>query len=148
MKNIRSYLQLGGSNPKDLATCTKMAQDWGYDEVNLNVGCPSDRVQNNKIGACLMAEPEFSCRMYWLKCVMLSTIPVTVKHRIGIDDMQSYEEMLHFVDTVAKTGCDNFIVHARIALLQGLSPKENRDVPPLRYEDVYRSKTRTSKSTD
>ena len=132
-------LQLGGSNPKDLAICTKMAQDWGYDEVNLNVGCPSDRVHNNKIGACLMAEPELvaECISEMRNAV---DIPVTVKHRIGIDDMQSYEEMLHFVDTVAKTGCDNFIVHARIALLQGLSPKENRDVPPLRYEDVYRLK--------
>lgn len=132
-------LQLGGSNPKDLATCTKMAQDWGYDEVNLNVGCPSDRVQNNKIGACLMAEPELvaECIAEMRHAV---TIPVTVKHRVGIDDMQSYEEMLHFVDTIAKTGCHHFIVHARIALLQGLSPKENRDVPPLRYEDVYRLK--------
>ncbi len=132
-------LQLGGSNPQDLATCTKMAQDWGYNEVNLNVGCPSDRVQNNKIGACLMAEPELVA-----ECIgemqHAVDIPVTVKHRIGIDDMQSYEEMLNFVDTVAKTGCNNFIVHARIALLKGLSPKENRDVPPLRYEDVYRLK--------
>ena len=116
-----------------------MAQDWGYDEVNLNVGCPSDRVQNNKIGACLMAEPDLvaECIAEMQNAV---DIPVTVKHRIGIDDMHSYEEMLHFVDTVAKTGCNNFIVHARIALLQGLSPKENRDVPPLRYEDVYRLK--------
>ncbi|WP_353166529.1 tRNA dihydrouridine(20/20a) synthase DusA [Acinetobacter sp.] len=132
-------LQLGGSNPKELATCTKMAQDWGYDEVNLNVGCPSDRVQNNKIGACLMAEPDLvaECIAEMRHAV---DIPVTVKHRIGIDDMQSYEEMLHFVDTVAKTGCNNFIVHARIALLQGLSPKENRDIPPLRYDDVYRLK--------
>lgn len=132
-------LQLGGSNPKDLATCTKMAEDWGYDEVNLNVGCPSDRVQNNKIGACLMAEPELvaECIAEMRSAVK---IPVTVKHRVGIDDMQSYEEMLNFVDTIAKTGCNNFIVHARIALLQGLSPKENRDVPPLRYEDVYRLK--------
>ncbi|WP_180055339.1 MULTISPECIES: tRNA dihydrouridine(20/20a) synthase DusA [unclassified Acinetobacter] len=132
-------LQLGGSNPQDLATCSKMAQDWGYDEVNLNVGCPSDRVQNNKIGACLMAEPDLvaECIAEMRHAV---DIPVTVKHRIGIDDMHSYEEMLHFVDTVAKTGCNNFIVHARIALLQGLSPKENREVPPLRYEDVYRLK--------
>lgn len=132
-------LQLGGSNPQELATCTKMAQDWGYDEVNLNVGCPSDRVQNNKIGACLMAEPNLvaDCVYNMQKAV---SIPVTVKHRIGIDDMQSYEEMLHFVDTVAATGCTHFIVHARIAILQGLSPKENREVPPLRYEDVYRLK--------
>lgn len=132
-------LQLGGSNPQDLATCTKMAEDWGYNEVNLNVGCPSDRVQNNKIGACLMAEPNLvaECIHSMQKAV---SIPVTVKHRIGIDDMQSYEEMLHFVDTVAATGCTHFIVHARIAILQGLSPKENRDVPPLRYDDVYRLK--------
>lgn len=132
-------LQLGGSNPQDLATCTKMVEDWGYNEVNLNVGCPSDRVQNNKIGACLMAEPNLvaECIHSMQKAV---SIPVTVKHRIGIDDMQSYEEMLHFVDTVAATGCTHFIVHARIAILQGLSPKENREVPPLRYEDVYRLK--------
>ena len=132
-------LQLGGSNPQDLTTCTKMAQDWGYNEVNLNVGCPSDRVQNNKIGACLMAEPNLvaECIHAMQKAV---SIPVTVKHRIGIDDMHSYEEMLHFVDTVAATGCTHFIVHARIAILQGLSPKENREVPPLRYEYVYRLK--------
>lgn len=132
-------LQLGGSNPQELATCTKMAEDWGYDEVNLNVGCPSDRVQNNKIGACLMAEPDLvaECIHTMQKAV---NIPVTVKHRIGIDDMQSYEEMLHFVDTVAATGCTYFVVHARIAILKGLSPKENREVPPLRYEDVYRLK--------
>ena len=132
-------LQLGGSNPYDLATCSKMAEDWGYDEVNLNVGCPSDRVQNNKIGACLMAEPNLVAEcIYAMQRAV--TIPVTVKHRIGIDDMQSYEEMLHFVDTVAQTGCKHFVVHARIAILQGLSPKENREVPPLRYEDVYRLK--------
>ena len=132
-------LQLGGSNPHDLAICTKMAEDWGYDEVNLNVGCPSDRVQNNKIGACLMAEPNLvaECIDTMQKAV---SIPVTVKHRIGIDEMQSYEEMLHFVDTVAQIGCTHFVVHARIAILQGLSPKENREVPPLRYEDVYRLK--------
>ena len=132
-------LQLGGSNPQDLATCTKMAEDWGYNEVNLNVGCPSDRVQNNKIGACLMAEPNLvaECIDQRQKAV---SIPVTVKHRIGIDDMQSYDEMLHFVDTVAAAGCTHFVVHARIAILQGLSPKENREVPPLRYEDVYRLK--------
>ncbi len=140
--NAQEYpivLQLGGSNPQELATCTKMAEDWGYDEVNLNVGCPSDRVQNNKIGACLMAEPDLvaECIHTMQKAV---SIPVTVKHRIGIDDMQSYEEMLHFVDTVAATGCTYFVVHARIAILKGLSPKENREVPPLRYEDVYRLK--------
>lgn len=132
-------LQLGGSNAKDLAICSKMAQDWGYNEVNLNVGCPSDRVQNNKIGACLMAEADLvaECIAEMQNAV---DIPVTIKHRIGIDQMNSYAEMLDFVDTVAKTGCQNFIVHARIALLQGLSPKENREVPPLRYADVYRLK--------
>jgi tRNA-dihydrouridine synthase A len=132
-------LQLGGSDPKALATCSQMAVDYGYDEVNLNVGCPSDRVQNNKIGACLMAEPQLvaECIAEMQNAVQ---IPVTVKHRIGIDDLDSYEEMLNFVDTVAATGCKHFIVHARIALLQGLSPKENRDIPPLRYEDVYRLK--------
>jgi tRNA-dihydrouridine synthase A len=132
-------LQLGGSDPLALATCSKMAQDYGYDEVNLNVGCPSDRVQNNKIGACLMAEPHLvaDCIAAMQQAV---TIPITVKHRIGIDDLDTYEEMLNFVDTVAATGCKRFIVHARIALLKGLSPKENRDIPPLRYEDVYRLK--------
>ncbi len=132
-------LQLGGSDPQALATCSKMAQDYGYDEVNLNVGCPSDRVQNNKIGACLMAEPKLvaDCIAAMQNAV---TIPVTVKHRIGIDDLDSYKEMLNFVDTVAATGCQHFIVHARIAILKGLSPKENRDIPPLRYEDVYRLK--------
>lgn len=132
-------LQLGGSNPPDLAKCSKMGQDWGYNEINLNVGCPSDRVQNNKIGACLMAEP-----LLVADCIKAMqdavSIPVTVKHRIGIDDMQSYAEMLHFVDTIAAIGCQHFVVHARIALLQGLSPKENREVPPLRYDDVYRLK--------
>jgi tRNA-dihydrouridine synthase A len=132
-------LQLGGSNPQQLAQCSQMAEDWGYAEINLNVGCPSDRVQNNKIGACLMAEPELVA-----ECVAAMQdkvqIPVHVKHRIGIDDMDSYAELLDFVDTVAQTGCRHFIVHARIALLQGLSPKENRDIPPLRYEDVYRLK--------
>lgn len=132
-------LQLGGSNPHDLATCTKMAEDWGYDEVNLNVGCPSDRVQQNKIGACLMAEPELVA-----ECIATMQagvkIPVTVKHRIGIDDLDDYEHLVRFVETVAKTGCQTFIVHARIAILAGLSPKENREIPPLRYDDVYRLK--------
>jgi tRNA-dihydrouridine synthase A len=139
-------LQLGGSNPQDLATCSKIAEDWGYAEVNLNVGCPSDRVQNNKIGACLMAEPNLVAECIYAMQHAVK-IPVTVKHRIGIDDMQSYEEMLHFVDTVAQTGCTHFIVHARIALLKGLSPKENRDIPPLRYKDVYRLKQERPKLT-
>ncbi len=132
-------LQLGGSNPKELAECSRIGQEWGYNEINLNVGCPSDRVQHNKIGACLMAEPDLvaECVAEMQQAV---DIPVTVKHRIGIDQHDSYEFMLNFVDTVAQAGCTHFIVHARIALLQGLSPKENRDIPPLRYEDVYRLK--------
>lgn len=132
-------LQLGGSNPADLATCTKMAEDWGYDEVNLNVGCPSDRVQQNKIGACLMAEPELVAECIATMQAAVK-IPVTVKHRIGIDDLDDYEHLVRFVETVAKTGCQTFIVHARIAILAGLSPKENREIPPLRYDDVYRLK--------
>lgn len=132
-------LQLGGSNPQDLALCSRMAEDYGYDEVNLNVGCPSDRVQHNKIGACLMAEPDLvaDCVAAMQAAVK---IPVTVKHRIGIDNLDSYEHMVHFVKTVANAGCRTFIVHARIAILAGLSPKENREIPPLRYEDVYRLK--------
>ncbi|MCG8613268.1 MAG: tRNA dihydrouridine(20/20a) synthase DusA, partial [Pseudomonadales bacterium] len=132
-------LQLGGSDPKALAECTRRAEDWGYAEVNLNVGCPSDRVQNNMIGACLMAHPELVA-----ECIdsmqQAVNIPVTVKHIIGIDDRDSYEELHGFVDTVAKTGCKTFIVHARKAILQGLSPKENRDIPPLIYPTVYRLK--------
>ena len=132
-------LQLGGSNPQELATCTKMAEDWGYNEVNLNVGCPSDRVQKNKIGACLMAEPELVAECISTMQAAVK-IPVTIKHRIGIDNLESYEHLHKFVETVAQTGCQTFIVHARIAILQGLSPKENREVPPLRYDDVYQLK--------
>jgi len=132
-------LQLGGSNPRDLAICTKMAEDFGYDEVNLNVGCPSDRVQNGKFGACLMAEPQLVA-----DCVSEMQanvkIPVTVKSRIGIDDRDSYEELMQFIDTVAQAGCETFIVHARKAWLKGLSPKENREVPPLRYDVVFQLK--------
>lgn len=132
-------LQLGGSDPAALAACARLAQDWGYDEVNLNVGCPSDRVQQGKIGACLMAEPALVA-----ECVAAMQaavrIPVTVKHRIGIDHLDDYAHLRTFVATVAATGCRTFIVHARIALLNGLSPKENREIPPLRYEDVYRLK--------
>lgn len=132
-------LQLGGSNPAELAECARMAEDWGYDEVNLNCGCPSDRVQNNRIGACLMTEPErvAECIAAMQQAV---TIPITVKHRIGVDDMDSEEGLAHFVDTVAATGCRTFIVHARKAWLQGLSPKENRTIPPLDYDRVKRLK--------
>ena len=132
-------LQLGGSKPSELAHCAKIAQEFGYDEVNLNVGCPSDRVQNNMIGACLMGHPQLVADC--IKAMQdVCDIPVTIKHRIGIDDQDSYEELLHFVKTVADTGCKTFIVHARKAILQGLSPKQNRDVPPLRYEVVRKLK--------
>ena len=132
-------LQLGGHDPKDLARCAALAEERGYQEVNLNVGCPSDRVQNGRIGACLMAEPQTVADA--VKAMQEKVdIPVTVKHRIGIDDRESYEELVDFVGTVAEAGCDTFIVHARIAILAGLSPKENRDVPPLKPEWVYRLK--------
>lgn len=132
-------LQLGGSNPEDLAKCSKMAETWGYDEVNLNCGCPSDRVQNGMIGAILMAHPERVADC--IKAMQDATsIEVTVKHRIGIDDMEDYAGMAHFVETIAKTGCQTFIVHARKAWLKGLSPKENREVPPLRYDLAYQLK--------
>jgi tRNA-dihydrouridine synthase A len=132
-------LQLGGSSPADLATCAGIAEDFGYDEVNLNVGCPSDRVQNGRFGACLMAEPALVA-----ECVAAmkaaAAVPVTVKTRIGIDHRDSYEELVGFVAQVAGAGCDALIVHARKAWLQGLSPRENREVPPLRYEVVARLK--------
>jgi tRNA-dihydrouridine synthase A len=132
-------LQLGGANPQELAQCSKFAEDYGYYAVNLNVGCPSDRVQKNKIGACLMAEPELVAECISAMQAAVQ-IPVTIKHRIGIDNLDSYEHLYKFVETVAQTGCQTFIVHARIAILQGLSPKENREVPPLRYDDVYQLK--------
>lgn len=132
-------LQLGGDNPQQLAECAKIGQDWGYDEINLNVGCPSSRVQNGNFGACLMAQPEKVAQ--GLEAMQKAVnIPVTVKHRIGIDDQDSYEDMVYFVKTLADSGCQRFIIHARKAWLQGLSPKENRDIPPLRYQDVYRLK--------
>jgi len=126
-------LQLGGSVPAELAACARLAEDAGYDEVNLNVGCPSDRVQNNLIGACLMAHPALvaDCVKAMRDAV---SIPVTVKHRIGIDGRDSYAELCDFVGQVREAGCQSFTVHARIAILSGLSPKENREVPPLRYE--------------
>lgn len=133
-------LQLGGSNPADLAVCTKMAETAGFDEVNLNVGCPSDRVQNNMIGACLMAHPQLvaDCVKQMQDAV---DIPVTVKHRIGINGRDSYAELCDFVGTVRDAGCNSFTVHARIAILEGLSPKENRDIPPLRYDIAAQLKT-------
>jgi len=132
-------LQLGGDDPAQLQECARLAEDFGYDEVNLNVGCPSPRVQTANFGACLMAEPE---RVADAVAAMRSAvhIPVTVKHRIGVDELDSYEDMARFVEVVAETGCDRFVVHARKAWLKGLSPKENRSVPPLRYADVHRLK--------
>ena len=126
-------LQLGGSVPAELAACAKLAQEAGYNEVNLNVGCPSDRVQNNMIGACLMGHPQLvaDCVKAMQDAV---SIPVTVKHRIGINGRDSYAELCDFVGTVRDAGCRSFTVHARIAILEGLSPKENREVPPLRYD--------------
>ncbi|MCU0535466.1 MAG: tRNA dihydrouridine(20/20a) synthase DusA, partial [Hydrococcus sp. Prado102] len=132
-------LQLGGDNPKELAECARIAEDMGYDELNLNVGCPSSRVQNGNFGACLMAHPE-KVALAIEAMQKAVAIPVTVKHRIGIDDRDRYEDMAHFVRIVEQAGCRHFIVHARKAWLQGLSPKENRTIPPLRYEDVYRLK--------
>ena len=132
-------LQLGGSNPADLATCTKLAKQWRYDEVNLNCGCPSDRVQNGLFGACLMAQPQRVADC--IKAMQdASSLPVTVKHRIGIDDMEGYEQLLAFIQPIMDTGCTTFIVHARKAWLQGLSPKQNREIPPLDYAMVYRLK--------
>ena len=133
-------LQLGGSEPADLAACAKLAEKWGYDEVNLNCGCPSERVQRGAFGACLMAEPELVA-----DCVKAmrdaTTLPVTVKHRIGIDRVEDYGFMRDFVGAVAlRGGCEVFIVHARNAWLKGLSPKENRDVPPLRHDLAWRLK--------
>jgi tRNA-dihydrouridine synthase A len=132
-------IQLGGSDPLELAECSRIAEGAGFSEVNLNVGCPSDRVQNGLIGACLMAHPQ---RVAESVHAMRSAvnIPVTVKCRIGIDHMEGYDAFSGFVDTVATSGCDTFIVHARKAWLQGLSPKQNCEIPPLKYDYVYRLK--------
>ena len=132
-------LQLGGSEPHDLAQCARMGEDAGYDEINLNIGCPSPRVQKGAFGACLMREPELVG-----DCVAAmraaARIPVTVKCRIGVDEQEPEEALFGFVDAIARAGCDTVVVHARKALLKGLSPKDNRDVPPLNYELVYRLK--------
>jgi tRNA-dihydrouridine synthase A len=132
-------LQLGGSEPGDLAHCAKLGEQWGYDEINLNCGCPSERVQRGAFGACLMTEPALvaDCVRAMVDVV---DVPVTVKHRIGIDKTESYEFVRDFIGTVSLAGCQVFIVHARNAWLKGLSPKENREVPPLRYELVHRLK--------
>jgi tRNA-dihydrouridine synthase A len=134
-------LQLGGSEPEQLARAGEIAASFGYDEINLNCGCPSDRVQSGRFGACLMAEPELVGRcVAALQRVAGNAIPVTVKCRIGIDDQDSEADLSRFIETVAAAGCRIFIVHARKAWLQGLSPKENREIPPLDYERVYRLK--------
>lgn len=132
-------LQLGGSVPADLAQAARIGADYGYDEINLNIGCPSDRVQTGRFGACLMAEPQLVAEgVAAMRAVV--NVPVTVKTRIGIDERDSYEELCHFVSTVTSAGCDTFIIHARKAWLQGLSPKENREIPPLRYDVAYQLK--------
>ena len=132
-------LQLGGSNASDLAKCAKMAEEYGYNEVNLNAGCPSDRVQNSLIGAILMAHPQTVVDA--MKAMKDATsIPVTIKHRIGLDDQQDYAVVRDFVGMIADEGVETFIVHARNAILQGLSPKENREIPPLKYDFVYQLK--------
>ncbi len=132
-------LQLGGSDTHDLAVCAKLGEKWGYDEINLNCGCPSERVQRGSFGACLMAEPALvaDCVKAMVDAV---SIPVTVKHRIGIDAREDYDFVRDFVGQVADAGCTVFIAHARNAILKGLSPKENREVPPLKYEYVYKLK--------
>jgi tRNA-dihydrouridine synthase A len=132
-------LQLGGSEPADLAHCAKLGEEWGYDEININCGCPSERVQRGAFGACLMNEPELvaDCVKAMVDVV---DVPVTVKHRIGIDKVESYDFVRDFVGKVNEAGCETFIVHARNAWLKGLSPKQNREVPPLRYELVHRLK--------
>lgn len=132
-------LQLGGSEPKEMAACARLAEDYGYAEVNINVGCPSERVQKGAFGACLMAEPHLiaDCVAAMQAAV---NMPVTVKNRIGIDEQQERDSLFNFVETVAQAGCQTFIVHARKAWLKGLSPKENREIPPLNYALVYELK--------
>ncbi|WP_299947030.1 tRNA dihydrouridine(20/20a) synthase DusA [uncultured Microbulbifer sp.] len=132
-------LQLGGSDPQALAECARIAEGWGYSEINLNCGCPSNRVQSGRFGACLMADPDtVAAGLAAMRAAV--TIPVTVKHRIGIDDMEDYAGLAHFVEAQAAVGINTFIVHARKAWLQGLSPKENREIPPLNYDLVYQLK--------
>lgn len=132
-------LQLGGSEPSDLAHCAVLGQRWGYTEINLNCGCPSERVQRGAFGACLMTSPELvaDCVKAMVDAV---AIPITVKHRIGIDQVESYDFVRDFVGAVSQAGCNTFIVHARNAWLKGLSPKDNREIPPLRHEWAYRLK--------
>ncbi len=132
-------LQLGGSDPARLARSAKIGEDFGYDEININIGCPSDRVQSGRFGACLMREPDLVAECVAQMRAAVS-IPVTVKHRIGVDDLDRYEDMARFVEIVSAAGADRFTVHARKAWLQGLSPKANRTIPPIRHADVHRLK--------
>lgn len=132
-------LQLGGSEPELLAQAARIGEEWGYDEINLNCGCPSDRVQSGRFGACLMAEPELVARLVGAMREAVR-IPVTVKSRLAIDELEEWPTIQNFVKQVSAAGCQRFIIHARKAWLQGLSPKENRDIPPLRYELVHRLK--------
>jgi len=131
--------QLGGSEPADLARCARLVEEYGYDEVNLNCGCPSERVQKGAFGACLMAQPTLVADCVIAMRESVST-PVTIKHRTGVDHIETYDFLAKFVDTVSRAGCSTFIVHARNAVLKGLSPKENREVPPLKHQYVYRLK--------
>lgn len=133
-------LQLGGSDPTDMAHCTALATEYGYDEVNINVGCPSERVQKGAFGACLMLEPSLIAECIKAMHDKEPDMPITVKNRIGVDEQDSYQLLCDFIGTVAEAGCETFIVHARKAWLKGLSPKENREVPPLSYETVHRLK--------
>ena len=139
-------LQLGGSDPKEMAIAAKVGQDWGYDEININVGCPSDRVQSGSFGACLMQTPDTVAQCIESMGEVVD-IPLSVKSRIGVDDMENYEELTNFINIVSKAGCQNFVVHARKAWLKGLSPKENRTVPPLNYDWVYQLKRDFSELT-
>jgi tRNA-dihydrouridine synthase A len=132
-------LQVGGDDPLRLAHCARLAESWGYDAINLNVGCPSNRVQSGNFGACLMLQPDRVAEAV-AAMVGATAIPVSVKHRIGVDERDRYDDMVEFVETVTAAGCHHFTVHARKAWLQGLDPKENRTIPPLRYGDVYRLK--------
>ncbi|RMG97048.1 MAG: tRNA dihydrouridine(20/20a) synthase DusA [Deltaproteobacteria bacterium] len=132
-------LQLGGSDPATMAAAARIGEAAGYDAININVGCPSDRVRSGRFGACLMLEPARVAEIYARMADAVS-VPVTVKHRIGVDDRDRYEHMLEFVDTVASAGCRHFTIHARKAWLSGLSPKQNRTIPPLRHAEVHRLK--------
>jgi tRNA-dihydrouridine synthase A len=139
-------LQLGGSEPDALAHCARLGQDWGYDEINLNCGCPSERVQHGAFGACLMAEPDLVA-----DCVKAMQdavgVPVSVKHRLGIDRAEDFDFAHRFMDTLVRAGCGTFIVHARNAILKGLSPRDNREIPRLRHDEVYRLKQAFPEST-